>query len=122
MPAFPPTRGDRGAKVEKRFCSGVRVEPPNKFAWLVLGGGCTDLALVALVTGKLRFDSEPSAEPPSIERLAESRDPVLSPNRLGRLACPFRVAASESVMAPGPMDLRGGRGATAVFETGGYWL
>lgn len=79
------------------------------------------MALVDRDAGKLRVKSELVAFPTSIDRLPESRDEVLSPNRLARLTCVFREATSESTMTPGPMDFRGALGA-AWFETGGYWF
>lgn len=119
VPAFPPACGDLGARVEKRLCSGVSVDAPSKLAWLVRGGGRTDLALVALEAGKLRVESEPATEAPSIDRLDEFREPPLSPKRLARRACAFRVATSESVTTPGPIDFRGGLGGATGFDTGG---
>lgn len=77
-----PTRGDRGAR-ENLFCSGVRVLPVVKFAWLGRGGGCTDLDLAALELGKLRVESSPIKDALSIDVLADS--PPLSAMRLGRL-------------------------------------
>lgn len=31
VPAFPVRRGDLGVKLEWRFCSGVKFDPPSKF-------------------------------------------------------------------------------------------
>ena len=98
-----PTRGDRGARAERRFCSGATSDTPSRLAWLVLGGGWTDFALAALEFAKGRGAS----------RFATP----LSPRRLARLAYEFRPVTSGSAIVAGPIDLRGLE--TAWFETGG---
>lgn len=109
----PPTRGDRGASVESRLCSGVRLFPRPKLAWLGRGGGCTDFALAAREFEKCRVPSSQEVEPPSIDVLVEPLG-VLSDKRLGRLFCVFLAPYSPSAMTPGPIDLRGGFAAATV--------
>lgn len=69
--------------MERRLCSGVRLLPRPKCAWLGRGGGCTDFALVALELVRFRVESNQLLEPPSIDVLVEPPE-AASDNRLGR--------------------------------------
>lgn len=85
---------------------------------MLLIAGWIDLDLAARALGKLRVESKSPANLPSIDPLAEPREPRWSVNRLERLACIFLGPVSASATTPGPMDLRG---CLAVMppETGG---
>lgn len=50
---LPPPRGERVSSVEKRFGSGARVSPADKFACVDRGGGCADLAFALLELAQL---------------------------------------------------------------------
>lgn len=114
---MPPPRGERGASVDSRLCSGVRVLPVVRLTWLGCGGGCTDLALVALEVVSVRVLSDPEADDPSMDDLVESPYDR-SPSKLGRLLCAVRDSVSKSAITPGPIDLRGGL-PMLVLDTGG---
>ena len=120
VPGLPPVRGDdRGAKVEKRVCSGVLFTSPRSIGCPLRVVGWTDFALAALVVPVARARSGNTPAVASIDFLDAPRDEPPSAIKLDRLACPFLAEVSDSVPTPGPMDLRGGFAAAIVFDTGG---
>ena len=111
---LPPARGERGARAERRFGSGARVSPADKFAWCDRGGGCTDLAFIVLGLPKKREDSPDGR---SIEVRVVS--PPLSAIKLGRLLWLLANVSAVSPITPGPIDLRGALLPAPGFDTGG---
>ena len=86
--------------------------------WLVLGGGCADLALEAREPVRVRVVvSRIGRDPPSTDDRVESK-PVLSVKE-AMLGLRFRASWSLPSKPPGPTDFLGGGLTILELETGG---
>lgn len=84
-------------------------------AWLVLAGGCTDLAFELRELARTRVESATGRDPPSMDRRVAS-SPFLSDNEMA-LGLRLRVSNSPP-STTSPVDFLGGL-TMFELETGG---